>query len=94
MKIHLGQYLSENANIFHQFCTLLVAVRLECEKIGWGIFTINQVNWLMNMFHPFNSHFDEFAIPSIVTQSLGQETEIPRLNLSSILTGSENTCQH
>jgi len=25
-----------------QFCTLLVAVSLECDKIGWGIFTIDQ----------------------------------------------------
>ena len=48
----------------------------------------------MNMFHPFNSHFDKSAIPSIVIQSPGQEMEIPHLNLSSILTGSENTCQH
>ena len=29
-----------------QFCTLLVAVSLDDEKVGWGIFTLDQVGWL------------------------------------------------
>ena len=48
-----------------QFCTLLVAVSLESDKIGWGIFTLDQVLGLIEFgilcFMPASSEVDFFV---------------------------------
>ena len=48
-----------------QFCTLLVAVSLESDKIGWGIFTLDQVLGLIEFgilcFMPASSEVDFFC---------------------------------